>query len=73
MKTGVFVSQFLVLNVTTLTTNCTPPTFVSDVEVRDEVDSPRSVREISLQLEVSTPLTLAVIHLRCLDRSLGCC
>ena len=33
----------------------TPPTLVRDAEVHDELDMPRGVREISLQLDVSTP------------------
>ena len=45
----------------------TPETLVRQAQIPDEVDSPRSVRQVSRQLDVSTPLTPAAGHLRCLD------
>jgi len=44
----------------------TPPTLVRDAELLDEVDRPLSVREISGELYVSTPLTPTHGHLLCL-------
>ena len=50
----------------------TPPALVRDAEIHDEVDRrARGVHKESSQLDISTPLTPAAGHLRCLD--LGDC
>ena len=49
----------------------TPVAVVCNAQVQYEVDRPHSVRQISLQLDVSTPLTPAPVHLLCLY--LGAC
>ena len=41
----------------------TPETLVRQAQIPDEVDRPRSVRQVSRQLDVSTPLTPAAGHL----------
>ena len=49
----------------------TPETFVRQTHIPTEVDRPHRVREVTLQFDVSTPLTPTTDHLYCLD--LGRC
>ena len=49
-----------------------PPALVRYTEVHDDVDSrPSCIREVSRQIDVSTPLTSDAVHVRC--RYLGGC
>ena len=68
----IYVSRYRVVQVPNKTRiRATPVAVVCDAQIQYEVDRTHNVRQINHQLDVSTPLTPAPVHLLCLY--LGAC